>query len=151
MAVCAISEAQTTILPHAIQSEKNFITIKKKAENIGKRVNEQKTQLLCISGTKYSEVRSYIRTESCQEIKSSDELKILAFWFENKPTVAVHVRKLSEKFRARLWCLRHLKRSEMSPNNLLFVYLSVLRPVLDFATPTNHSILSVTQTECLES
>ena len=139
-AVCTLSEAQTTILPHAIQSEKNFNTIKKKAENIGMRVNEQKTQLLCISGTNYSDVKSYIRTESGQEIKSSDELKILGFWFGNEPTVAVHVRKLSEKFRARLWSLRHLKRSGMSPNGLLFVYLSVLRPVLDFAAPTYHSI-----------
>ena len=39
----------------------------------------------------------------------------------------------------------------MSPNDLLFVYLSVLRPVLDFAAPTYHSLLSVSQTDTLES
>ena len=39
----------------------------------------------------------------------------------------------------------------MNPNDLLFVYLSVLRPVLDFAAPTYHPLLTVTQTAALEA
>ena len=106
---------------------------------------------MCIRDSNYCDVKSYIRTESGQEINSAGELKILGFWFGDKPNVSLHVQKLCEKFRARLWSLRHLKRSDLKPGDLLFVYLSVLRPVLDFASPTYHSILTVTQTEILES
>ena len=146
-----ISESTQVILPHAIKSEKNFNTIKRRAEEIGMRVNSAKTQLLCISGSTSATVRSYIRTECGNEIKSAPELKILGFWFGTRPNVAVHVTKLAEKFRARLWSLRHLKRSGMLPGDLLFIYLSILRPVLDFAAPTYHSLLSATQTETLET
>ena len=146
-----ISESTQVVLPHAIQSERNFNKIKKRAEEIGMRVNSAKTQLLCISGSTSAIVRSYIRTECGQEIKSAPELKILGFWFGPRPNVAIHVTKLAEKFRARLWSLRHLKRSGMSPSDLLFIYLSILRPVLDFAAPTYHSLLTATQTETLEA
>ena len=134
-AVCTISEGKMSVLSHAIKSEKIFNSIKKKAEDIGMRVNGKKTQLLCITGSTTSKIRTYIRTEAGQEIKSAEELKLLGFWFGNKPNVNVHVKKLSEKFRARLWSLRHLKRSGMSSSDLLFVYQAVLRPVLDFTAP----------------
>ena len=39
----------------------------------------------------------------------------------------------------------------MSQGDLLFVYQTVLRPVLDFAAPTYHALLSITQTEQLET
>ena len=106
--------------------------------------------MLCISSSTNT-IKSYIRTDSGQEIRSGDELKILGFWFGTKPTVSVHVTKLTEKFRSRLWSLRHLKRSGMSSNDLLFIYTSVLRPVLDFACPTYHSLLTSTQADCLET
>ena len=150
-AICSISEAQMLVLPHATKSEENFNSITRRAEEIGMKVNEGKTQLLCISGNNNIKVTSYIRPESGKEIKSSEELKILGFWFGTKPTVDVHVNKLKEKFRSRLWSLRHLKRSGMASSDLLYVYQTVLRPVLDFAVPTYHSLLTVTQSNSLET
>ena len=38
----------------------------------------------------------------------------------------------------------------MCSSDLLYVYLTVLRPVLDFAAPTYHSLLTATQTDELE-
>ena len=58
---------------------------------------------------------------------------------------------MSAKFRQRLWSLRHLRRSGMEEEDLLKVYKSSLRPVLDFACPTYHPLLSVTQTNQLEA
>ena len=139
------------MLPHAIKSELNFNRIKCEAESIGMKVNSEKTQLVCISGNPTINVKSYIRPGSSQEIQSGEELKILGFWFGTSPNVDVHVRKLEEKFRARLWSMRHLKRSGMTSSDLLITYISVLRPVLDYAAPAYHSLLSVGQTKKLES
>ena len=150
-AVSVISEARTVILPHAIKSERNFAAIKEMAERDGMKVNAQKTQLLCISTNNQCTVQSYIRTQNEEEIKSTDELKILGFWFGNKPNAAVHVDKLQKKFRSRLWSLRHLKKSGMSASGLLVVYCSVLRPVLDFACPSYHPLLTQNQKHSLES
>ena len=149
-AITSYSEAKPLVKPHAIKSERNFENIKQRAESIGMRVNSDKTQLLCITGNTTSVVQSYIRTEG-KEIKSGNSLKILGFWFGPNPNVNVHIQKLKEKFRSRLWSLRHLKRSGMQPSDLLFVYLSILRPVLDYAVPTYHPLLTLAQSDNLES
>ena len=47
--------------------------------------------------------------------------------------------------------MRHLKRSGVSEGDLALVYKSVVRPVLDFASPTYHSLLTVTQNIQLEA
>ena len=43
------------------------------------------------------------------------------------------------------------KKAGMAPCDLLYMYCTVLRPVLDFATPTYHPLLNITQTKSLES
>ena len=150
-AITTFSEGKPLVKPHAINSEKNFARIKSRAETIGMRVNSEKTQLLCITGNTTSRVTSYIRTAEGQEINSSENLKILGFWFGRNPNVNVHVQKLLDKFRGRLWSLRHLKKSGMLPSDLLFVYMTILRPVLDFAVPSYHPMLTLAQSAHLES
>ena len=113
------------------------------------KVNEEKTQLVCISASKSAEVNSYINANKSR-LLSGNELKILGFWFSTEPTVELQVKKMESKFRSRLWALRHLKRSRMKSADLLFIYKSVVRSVLDFACPTYHTMLSVTQSERLE-
>ena len=87
-AISLISQTKTELMPHAIKSERNFARIEENALRIGMKVNAAKTQLLCISGNAHFEVRSYIRTQT-QEIKSGKELKLLGFWFGDKPNVNV--------------------------------------------------------------
>ena len=113
------------------------------------KVNEGKTQILCISAAANATVGSYINASS--RLKSDNQLKILGFWFSDKPGVNLHVIKMEEKFRKRLWFLRHLKRSGMGNKDLLFMYLSVIRPVLDFASIAYHTLLTKDQTNRLET
>ena len=147
--VSVITEGKQVLLVHAEKSEENFSKIKDRAQEMNMMVNAEKTQLLCISANPYSEVKSYIRHEN-KELKSVDELKILGFWFGNKPTVEIHVQKMCSKFRSKLWTLRKLKKAGMSTEDLLKVYTTVIRAVADFATPTYHSLLNSTQTNQIE-
>ena len=114
-------------------------------------VNDAKTQLLCISGNTDNDINSYIRIDETTEINGGEELKLLGFWFGRRPNADVHVSKLCNKFRTRLWALRHLKRSGMDESDLKAIYMAVLRPVLDFASPTYHPLLTKTQSDKLEA
>ena len=133
---------------HAPQSELFFENISSHANSMGMKVNESKTQVVCISAAKNAVVRSYINAN--ERITSADELKILGFWFSTTPGVSLHVQKTVKKFCKRLWSLRHLKRSGMSQDDLLFIYMSVLRPVIDFASIAYHTLLTKEQSETLE-
>jgi len=112
-------------------------------------VNNSKTQMVCISANTASVIKSYIRIDD-EEIQSTDELKLLGFWFGNRPNADVHVSKLAGSFRSKLWALRKLRRAGMDCHDMLIVYKSVLRSVLDFVAPTYHPLLNKTQTNLLE-
>ena len=64
--------------------------------------------------------------------------------------VSLHVEKTLEKVRKRLWLLRHLKRSGMKKEDLLFVYKMTVRPVIEFASVAYHTMLTGQQSERLE-
>ena len=145
-----ISQSKQSVSAYAPQSECIFSTISKRASELKMKVNEGKTQILCISAAKNSQVSSYINTET-RRISSTDEMKILGFWFGKEPTVSRHIEKTKTKFRRRLWLLRHLKRSGVSDGDLLFFYKTIIRPVLDFTSVIYHPMLTLSQTNDLES
>ena len=113
------------------------------------KVNGKKTQLVCISASNEASVFSYIGTKDSR-IESKDCLKILGFWFGCKPGVGKQVEVMQAKFRSRLWMLCRLKKYGMKTCDLLFIYKSVIRPVLDFCVVTYHSMLTDVQSEQLE-
>ena len=83
---------------HAPKSEAYFKHVSKRAEEMNMRVNESNTQMLCISAASASDVKTYVNTKNSR-IESDTSLKILGFWFGEKPGVELHVSKLEMKFR----------------------------------------------------
>ena len=110
-----ITTDKQTITYRARQCEQLFSTVKEKANNMGMKVNSNKTQLLYISTNNSS---SYIPTGD-EAIKSGEVLKILVFTFGSKPDITVHVDKLLYKLGQNTWLIRHLRRSGMSRNDNL--------------------------------
>ena len=148
-AVFTLSNQKRLIKAHAPQSEAFFNNISAEASAIGMKVNDRKTQIVCISASNESDVRSFIDPKESR-IESTDCLKILGFWFSRRPGVSEQVKVMQSKFRSRLWLLWRLKNSGMSTCDLLFMYKTVIRPVLDFCAPTYHPMLTEQQTLVLE-
>ena len=96
--IVEISEKKQVAKVHAQKSEEIFETVSLRAAEIGMRVNEKKTQLLCVSASTYTEVNSYIRYNGSR-IMSTDSLKILGFVFGSRPTVRPHVDNLIKKLK----------------------------------------------------
>lgn len=76
------------------------------------------------------------------ETNSSDHLKIVGFNFNSAPSVSHHVRTVCKKFRAALWSLRELRDAGMNQEDLIYIYSTVLRPVIEFACVTYGPMLT---------
>ena len=152
-AVSEVSEKKRLLKTHATKIETFFEEVSRVADDIDMKVNQSKTQLLCISAAINDNVVTYMRPKvngTVTETESAEELKILGFWFNGKPTVCLHVRKMCESFRAKLWAYRRMKKAGMPCDDLLVIYKTVLRPVLEFACVTYGPMLTAQLSEEIE-
>ena len=79
-----------------------------------------------------------------------ESLKVVGFHFSRKPTVNLHVRETVSKVRRRFWILRHIKHHGLTEEELLAVYCSILRSVLEYACVVFGPMLSQENEEDLE-
>ena len=114
------------------------------------KVNNQKTQLLCIHANKISSVKTYIKTDT-GEIESTDTLRILGFDFNNIPSATHHVMGVIDRLYNKLWTLRFLKKSGMDQQNLFKVYISIIRPSVEYCAEVYDSLIPKYVVDRLES
>ena len=75
------STSRTKLFIHAYQSESFFNRVKSAAENIGMRVNDNKTQMLCLAGNNLKDINTYMHLPDGSRIEGQDTLKQLGFIF----------------------------------------------------------------------
>jgi hypothetical protein len=63
----------------------------------------------------------------------------------------IHIEYIISKAVSRLYFLKQLRRAGLPPSHLLHFYLTVVRPVLEYASPLWHPTLTKSQTERLEA
>ena len=148
-AASVFSQSKERKLIHAGSCELIFDNIVRYAQDIGMKVNPNKTKLLCKSATIHSAVSSYIEHAN-ERISSVPQITLLRFRFSNRPDVSAHVGFIREKLNASTWMIRHLKMSGVPVGDIVAVYTSVIRPVIVYASPAFHSLLTITQGEEIE-
>ena len=114
-------------------------------------VNENKTKLLCISDALNYTPHVFIIDSEGNKIESGSELKLLGFYFSNKPTVALHIDKVACKIRQRYWSLRHLRSVGFNDQELVKVYTSSIRLLAEYCCPAFHSMMTDEQDQLLEN
>ena len=120
---------------HASQGEIFFKRIIASSDEIGMKVNENKTQLLCISASNESTVSFYIKLLDGSRIQSGDDLKILGFYFDSKPSVAYHIEKL---------------RAGLSCDDLVKCFNTLVCPILEYSAVVFPPMLSAEMSNKLE-
>ena len=148
-AVFHLSQHGRTSNAHAVKSQSVFNNLKRDANEIGMKVNNAKTQMLCISPS-INKCNTYLMASDGGRVQSGEHLKLLGFVFDNCPTPAAQVRALVSKFRSRLWSLRYLKKAGMSEEDLCRAYTTYLRPVLEYSMVAIHSMLTREQSETID-
>ena len=68
--------------------------------------------------------------------------KILGFIFNDKPTVEAQVQNIIDKTRRKFWVLRHLRSFGLTQEELVTVYKSLVRSVIEFTSVVYHPMLS---------
>ena len=134
------STARTKLFLHASESEDFFDSVKYSAEEIGMRVNDGNTQLLCIAGKNCKEIDTYLYLSDGSKIEGQKSLKQLGFVFGRRP----------KKFRCHLWFLRHFKGAGVEDKDLVALYKCFLVTILDYASVVYHPMMTKMQAANLE-
>ena len=135
---------------HDLIGQNMFRRVVSKAESRGMLVNNKKTKILCVSDALNYLPQAHIIDSDGNRLESSDKMKILGFHMNSKPTVHAHVAALQARIRERVWILRHLGHSGFKQDELVTVYKSVIRPIMDYCCPVYHSMLTGEQDQKLE-
>ena len=96
------------------------------------------------------QAKAVLKGRQKKEIVSSDSIKFLGLTLDSDCTIRMHVANLCAKLRSRSWALSRLRRSGMREEDLVKVYTSTIRPVVEYASPAWHSMLTSEQTKQLE-
>ena len=115
----------------------------------GMVVNPRKTKMVCITAPVGAEVSSFIRAGGTT-IESQDTLSIVGYTFGKKPGPQAHLDSIKRKVSARSWIVRNLKKPQIPTGKLVQVYCAMIRPLLEYAAPVFHPLLTQEQSEALE-
>ena len=148
-----LGEEEEGTLPVRIKrdyvTENIFKRTTERAVSRGMKVNVAKTAMIPISDANSYTPCIYIKDNEGNEIASTSKtVRILGFIFDSTPTVNAQVDNIVEKVRRRFWVLRHLRSFGLNESELVNVYKSTVRSVIEFTSVVYHSML--TQEQCLE-
>lgn len=135
---------------HDIEGQNMFRRVVAKPESRGMAVNNKKTRVFCVYDSLNYKPMSHLIDAGEDTIESSSTMKILGFHMSSCPTVHAHVAALQARMHESLWVLRHLGRSGFRKDELVTVYKTVIRPILDYCCPVYHSKLTDEQDQQLE-
>ena len=107
------------------------------------KLNKEKSKEMIITFTKNGNFRNTILNIKIDgiDVEQVDNAKLLGVTISHDLSWNKHVENIVKKAGKRLYILYQLKRAEISQSDLVTVYLSVVRPVLEYACPVWHTNL----------
>jgi len=84
-------------------------------------------------------------------IEQVNSFKLLGLHLDSNFSWSTHVETILSKATQRVYFLKQLKRAGVPHAQLLHFYLVVIRPVLEYAAPVWHHLITKTQTEQIET
>ena len=77
--------------------------------------------------------------------------KLLGVHISNDLKWTQHIDTVTSKIASRLYFLRLLKRAGVTYSDLMSFYCTVIRPIVEYASPVWHTSLTAAQSDILES
>ena len=115
------------------------------------RVNETKTkEMLIYFGTKYnpSEVpHIYINSKEIERVES---FKLLGVVFRSDLSWEENIDYMLKKVAKRMYCMHYLARARVKDTDIITIYCSIIRSVLEYACPVWHPGLTQKQSNEIE-
>ena len=111
------------------------------------KINVKKTKTMSLLYNN-SPLNFDIDNELIQPVTS---YKLLGVHIDSDLKWNTHIDFIYKKSSSRLHFLKHLKRNNIQPMDLLYYYKAVVRPILEYACPVWHSSITVAQSNKLET
>ena len=143
----ALKDGVLTKTKQAFGTQNGFRSVTSKAKERGMVVNEAKANILCISDALNYRPSTFTLDSENNRIDCSKSVKILGFYFSDRPNVNLHVKMIVKKLRQRYLVLGKVGFIE---EEFAVVYTSALLPIVDYCCPANHSMLTDLQYQLLE-
>ena len=135
---------------HAIASQNLFHRVVRNATTIGMRVNSSKTNQICVSDSLAFKADVYIQTNEGEILGTSNEMRILGFYFSDQPNCNRHIDSICKSFRGKYWLLIHLRQNYFTEEEMIRAYTAIIRPIAEYCAPVFHSMINDRQDEILE-
>ena len=143
------SQAKEIKKLHANKLSNKYIEVEAAASSVDMKLNLKKTQLICVTDAKHSNISSYLQIGD-QIIESVNEIKILGYWIGSKPGAHSQIASIKKKFAQKSWTVRHLKKARVPCNDLVQIYSSFVRSTIEYASCIYSGFLSISQVNELE-
>ena len=141
---------QTVQAIEDLELGEDFDELSRRADEIGMRINDKKTQLLVISPPNGCDTTAEFSTREGHLIKSVESLRLVGFTFGKTPSASGHVDALVERYKQKKWMLYHLRDAGFKGGNLFRLYACYVRSIFEYCSPVYHSLLTRGQEEQLE-
>ena len=116
----------------------------------GMTVNDAKTGLLCFSAAKSFTAGASLCTRDGGQVSWKETLKVFGFTFDSDAGCSTHEERIAARMRSRSWALQKLKRYGFSTTDLISIYTSYMRPLVEYVSVVWHSMLTAEQSAFLE-
>ena len=97
--------------------------------------------MICISDSFTFKASCFIEERDGVRVDSGEKMKVLGWHFSTSPTVDVYIAVLSRWFRQRYWTIRYLKHIRFTNEDLVKVYIAIVRPVANYMMEVCHSMM----------
>ena len=135
---------------HDQASQSMFDHVVGEAERRGMKVNKKKTALVCISTATSHTAEAILYDDTGTEIKSQDSVKLLGYTMDSDGGPKTHIKNIIDKMRKRIWALTKLKSYGFNSKELISVYTTFMRPLVEHVGVVWHSQITAEQAAALE-
>ena len=106
--------------------------------------------MLCISDALSYKADAFLLDDDMNRIGCTSSMKALGMRFSDRPNMDAQVAHIKKSFRMRYWMLRNLKSIGFTEDELVQVYKTMIRPVVDYGCVVYHSSLTIEQDSDIE-
>ena len=119
------------------------------ASQNGMEVNTSKTKEMVLGS--FTDQNLPLLSISSHAVDRVNSFKLLGVYIDSSLSWSTHINHVVKKATTRLYFLKQLKRAGLAGNHLLYFYITVIRPVLEYCAPVWHYALTKAQAESLEA
>ena len=119
------------------------------AEAKGMKIYPNKTSLMCVSASTSFLPKVRVKVQD-QVVKGQNSMKMLGVTLDCDRSFRTHISNMRSRLRRRTWALSKLRKKGLCEEKLIKAYTSLIRPVVEHASPVWHSSITAEQSEVLE-